>query len=372
MIELFSRKTGSGLADFLDTNRETVRLLASPEFVEDLDRLLRETNEELDRSIWPRPLDESAFEYLESQQACAKEEVHYIVADAADEEKRISDLSSMYPNLRFLGLGRDVFPCIAARRVALAFRSGERVSMRLPKKMVVVCATPRSGSSLVCDVISSLGAGNVREHLRPHILGALKSRYSFDRQAALRRFIDVATRGEWLGTKVITHFFEEYAATGKGLEQLFKIAASADVYFIFIDRRDKVAQSVSRDLAIQRGIWHVTNDDLEKQILKAPECRFDFSRLLHTYFRFRKETAVLDILREIAGSRRLELTYEEDVNGANIDQLRSRISHFLEIEEAPSTKKAGATLRRKIPGRANELFAARFRARYQALFRCDP
>jgi len=162
----------------------------------------------------------------------------------------------------------------------------------------ILCATPRSGSTLLCGLLAATGrTGNpdsfyrpqsrmdwVREWGLPDPVGMDKA--EFDRsflEAAIR-----AGRGDTgiFGLRLMRENLEELSAI---LDRLHPGLASdrarfewafGEVLYIHLSREDTLAQAVSLVRAEQTGLWHVAPDGTELERLAPPEPpRYDFDRI---------------------------------------------------------------------------------------------
>jgi LPS sulfotransferase NodH len=120
---------------------------------------------------------------------------------------------------------------------------------------VIVC-TGRSGSSHLCDLLTSTGVcGRPAEHLREPMIHAIAHGH-VDLDALMRRLVVAqATANGVFGTKVISRFLLELIDTVP-VETLRRRLPPVKV--IYLGRRDKIAQAASAIRAKKTGRWHVT------------------------------------------------------------------------------------------------------------------
>lgn len=150
----------------------------------------------------------------------------------------------------------------------------------------IICATPRSGTTLLCDLLADTGVAG-----RPD---------SFFRLQSMRwwaQYLDVSVT-EWAdecafdqpyltavlqegagGTQVfgmrlmweqVDHLSQRLGVLYPGLSSdnaRFR-AAFGPTCFVHLSRQDKVAQAVSRIKAEQTGLWHVAADGTERERIK--------------------------------------------------------------------------------------------------------
>ncbi len=166
----------------------------------------------------------------------------------------------------------------------------------------IVGATPRSGSTLLCDLLSdTAAAGQPHSYFRrediswwAHQFGVStadwRTEHEFD-----RAYLEAVRRQGTGGTRVfgLRLMWESVAGLSTRLDSFypnldsdkarFKAAFGAQVY-VHLSRDDKVAQAVSLLRAEQTGLWHVNADGTERERLKAGEVPVysgrDLSRLV--------------------------------------------------------------------------------------------
>ncbi len=143
----------------------------------------------------------------------------------------------------------------------------------------ILCATPRSGSTLLCRMLSETGvAGRPKSYFhRPSMLSwATAVDVAADREdlETFKRVLEAVLergrgRSDVFGLRLMR---ESYGSLAGWLEALFpdhpsaagrfEAAFGAPLY-IYLRREDKVAQAVSRAMAEQTGLWHRAADGRE-------------------------------------------------------------------------------------------------------------
>lgn len=208
------------------------------------------------------------------------------------------------------------------------------------KPRIVICATQRSGSTLLCEDLRNNGLGNAEEHYlglvnRPSLDGIGPVLASIERagtdaggafsikiMSSYAPRIDEAMRAEGHG--------RGHEGEWAGLASYFK-----DACWIYLDRRGKVAQAVSRAVSKATGINHAVSGADAKFIPGRASIGYDAS--------YNEKVAVtpaeiaehlLDIAVEgeawerffaAHGIRPLRLAYEEIVEApAYINEVRKR------------------------------------------------
>ncbi len=150
----------------------------------------------------------------------------------------------------------------------------------------IICATPRSGSTLLCDLLHDTGvAGNPHSFFRREDFAEWAEEFNvpvaqwpdhqaFD-QAYLDAVVEYGTGATGLfGMRLMCESLRDLAirleVLSPGLPNdiaRFQSAFGPPVY-LHLSRKDKVAQAVSRWKAQQTGLWHVDADGTERERLK--------------------------------------------------------------------------------------------------------
>jgi LPS sulfotransferase NodH len=160
----------------------------------------------------------------------------------------------------------------------------------------IICATPRTGSTLLCRLLKSAGAGDPDSFISRFIPEwadewGVPSASSVPPETFAAAYLDAAIKagkagGNIFGLRLMRENVGDLDAmidlVHPGLppgrarfERLF-----GRLLYIHLSRRDKVAQAVSLVKAEQTGLWHVAPDGSELERLAPPaEPRYDFERL---------------------------------------------------------------------------------------------
>jgi LPS sulfotransferase NodH len=357
MKTLFAANSEIRLVRFLNDHSRRLRLLCDPGFVADLYYARRD---EKDAPELTAPVQALSIETMDSLRALAAgndEPPLFVVAAPANEAERLRTLREEYPKLAFVGLAEHVVPALVAQAAHRLFEpapaSGKPGE---PLKLAIVFATPRSGSSYVCDILDGLGVGRPKEHLRDTLIELFASSYRFDKIAAIRNFLRYSARDGWVGTKLITHFVDDFVTTCGLADVATAFDIPIDIYPIFLDRQDRTMQAISGELAARRGVWHITDATSRQKIDGARAVRYDFHSILKRYLGYSSQSAFLGALRELFG-RRLDLVYETDV----VDQLAlaDRLATFLGVD-GKDRSFVKAAQRERIANSLNDQFRASF------------
>lgn len=156
----------------------------------------------------------------------------------------------------------------------------------------IVCATPRSGSTLLCDLLTDCGVAgrpnsfyrqvSIADWIEQWGLTEPKESAGFD-----RAYFDAAraagsSANGMFGMRMM---WDSVAYLSARLEKLFPgrendavryEAAFGRTVYVHLSRRDLVAQAVSRYRAEQSGLWHLHADGSERERVKtAPPPQFN-------------------------------------------------------------------------------------------------
>lgn len=160
---------------------------------------------------------------------------------------------------------------------------------------LILCASPRSGTTLFCDLLTATGvAGRPASYYRVEDIAEWAARMGVapgEGAAFERAYLDaVVKRGTAdTGTFALRLMWPSLAELTARLELVFpgladdaarlEAAFGAPLY-VHLSRRDKVAQAVSRLKAHQTGLWHMGADGTERERTAAHQAPvYDFERI---------------------------------------------------------------------------------------------
>ncbi len=165
-------------------------------------------------------------------------------------------------------------------------------------KSYIICGTPRSGSTLLCDVLAATKAA-----------GAPDSFFMRDVDPVWARAWDLPERSDLSDAAYGAAYLAAAIKAGSGQTGVFGLrlmrenlgdvarmidavypglasdrarlrAAFGEVLFVHLSRADKLAQAVSLIKAEQSGLWHIGPDGSEAERLSPPQKpRYDFARI---------------------------------------------------------------------------------------------
>ncbi|MTH97981.1 Stf0 family sulfotransferase [Roseibium sp. RKSG952] len=194
----------------------------------------------------------------------------------------------------------------------------------------VICTSPRSGSTLLCKLLSATGiSGDPGSYFHEPSLCEWCTYFGLERDsgdtehALLSRIFQAAIakgRGptDTFGVRLQRHsfaFFTEQLARlcpGHGSDAGRFAAAFGRTLFIHLTREDKIAQAVSFVKAEQTGLWHRAPDGTELERLAPPKDPiYDNHVLKAVHDRFQAYDRDWTAWFEQQGIAPLRIAYEE-------------------------------------------------------------
>jgi LPS sulfotransferase NodH len=241
-----------------------------------------------------------------------------------------------------------------------------------PKRCYLVCATQRSGSTLLCEGLESTGvAGRPREYFEelketgvprrpreyfwelrsPEVFRLLPHDSQLDREAessptwsrddyavhlaaALR---EGTTPNGVFGAKLMWNYFNDFMALMRGIPRLGGMgdgsllnAAFPELRYVFVSRSDKVRQAVSMWRALQTWVWRQEEGAPASEA--APERRavYSFDAIDHLLDQLRRQEDAWRGFFFRIGQRPLALYYEDIAS--DLEETVGRVLDDLGIE----------------------------------------
>lgn len=193
----------------------------------------------------------------------------------------------------------------------------------------IICATPRSGSTLLCTLLAATGvAGNPNSFFRTESLSVWTQEWGLPDIKALsgpaitRRYlaalrIEGTAQTGLFGLRLMA---ENIVDASNALDQIHPghpndharfEAAFGKTLYLHLSRQDKVAQAVSRIKAEQSGLWHMAPDGSEYERLSpAKPLAYDAKRIARTIAQYRASDAAWQAWFAAQGITPMRLTYE--------------------------------------------------------------
>ena len=252
-----------------------------------------------------------------------------------------------------------------------------KASANIQARSYIICATPRSGSTLLCDLLHDTGvAGNPHSFFRREDFAEWAEEFNVavaqwpEQQAFDQPYLDAVVK---YGTRATGLFgmrvmWESLGNLSTRLEALFPGLANDSArfqsafgpsVFLHLSREDKVAQAVSCWKAQQTGLWHVDADGTERERLKPGQPpRFDAKELSKLVTELQDHDAAWARWFARQGVVPVSITYEmlSSQPQTTLALILSALGQDKTIAETVAPRTA------KLADRENLEWAARFRA----------
>ena len=168
-----------------------------------------------------------------------------------------------------------------------------------PYDSYIICTSPRSGSTLLCSLLTAVGiAGNPKSYFHDcsidewlHYFDLVPDASLSERDTLVKIFKAAITQGsnsnDIFGLRVQRFSFEflrqklavlhpEHITDAERFKAVF-----GNTLYIHLTRQNKVEQSVSYVKATQSGLWHASPDGTELERLSPPqELKYDGGEIL--------------------------------------------------------------------------------------------
>jgi LPS sulfotransferase NodH len=162
----------------------------------------------------------------------------------------------------------------------------------------VICASPRSGSTLLCRGLEATGrAGAPAEYFdrRPEVLRYWHHRLGARPQATYADTIIAATstpngvfgaKTHWTTFGDMRELLSEGAAPHRHVAEIESVdallrARFPTVRYIWLSRRNKVAQAISHYRAARSGVWEIVTEEDRGERRRSDLVRFDHDAIAH-------------------------------------------------------------------------------------------
>ncbi|MBL8688444.1 MAG: Stf0 sulfotransferase [Rhodospirillaceae bacterium] len=193
----------------------------------------------------------------------------------------------------------------------------------------IICATPRSGSTLLCDLLASTGvAGKPHSYYRNEDASHWAELWGVPRphrlddpvfeKAYLGAMIREGTAGT--GTFGLRIMWPSIADASKRLDAIegnhvdvtIRLArAFGPTLYIHLSRQDKLAQAISLVRAEQSGLWHLAADGTERERTAPSQTpTYDAGRIAELLEELQSDDAAWTDFFSTRGIAPLRLTYE--------------------------------------------------------------
>jgi trehalose 2-sulfotransferase len=256
-----------------------------------------------------------------------------------------------------------------------------------PKRSYLVCATPRSGSTLLCETLEQTGvAGRPREYFEalketgvprrpreyfwglrsPEVLRLLPHDAQLDRDSErvatwnrddYARHLDASiqegtTANGVFGAKMMWGYFDDFLELTRGIPRFGGMgdgsllnAAFPDLQYVFVSRSDKVRQAVSLWRALQTWVWRKAEGHADDEPLPEQRAVYSFDAIDHLLDQLRRhEDAWRGFFFRI-GRRPLTVLYEEVAD--DLDATVERVLGALDLQRPHVSSPPAQPMRRQ-------------------------
>ena len=193
----------------------------------------------------------------------------------------------------------------------------------------IICGTPRSGSTLICEMLAARGvAGRPNSYFRPQDIAWWAEKWGVSLAEGIetagfdRAYLEAMHREGGAGTGILGVRIM-YSSLVEAARRLNRAAGRAGhaaealreafgpVLYIHLSRRDKLGQAVSLARAEQTGLWHLRADG---SVLEGgetqPEPVYDGARIGTILDELERDDAAWERFFAEHGIEPLRLTYE--------------------------------------------------------------
>lgn len=192
----------------------------------------------------------------------------------------------------------------------------------------ILCGTPRTGSTLLCDLLASAKAGKPDSFYGRAFMAdwtkewALPSRDQMSEKDFNIAYLDAAIRAGKGGTgifglRLMRENLDELSAIvgqifpGLPSDKARFERAFGKILYLHLSRVDKLAQAISYIKAQQTGLWHIAPDGTEIERLAPPkEPEYDFERIRNEVMTLEGYDAAWNTWFEAQGIDPFRIAYE--------------------------------------------------------------
>jgi trehalose 2-sulfotransferase len=260
-----------------------------------------------------------------------------------------------------------------------------------PRRSYLVCATPRSGSTLLCETLGATGVAGVpgeyfeelketgvprrpREYFwglrSPEVIRLLPADADLDPETERRPgwsredYAEHFNAGLRAGTtpngvfgaKMMWGYFPDFLELMRGIPRFAgmgdgSLLASAfpELHYVFISRSDKVRQAVSLWRALQTWVWRKASGASAEEPLPQRQAVYSFDAIGHLLDQLRRQEDAWRGFFFRIGQRPLALLYEEVAGDP--DTAVGRVLDKLEIPR----EQAAAPIPRRMGRQSDDL-----------------
>ena len=192
-----------------------------------------------------------------------------------------------------------------------------------PKKTLIICFTPRSGSSLLTELIQQTGRlGHAGEFLNPEFIPKIlqSSPASSPYEHLVRVLNHTKSRNGVASIEVtwfhLALFFQSLAIDPMTRQMPWPLDSSS--YFVYLNRDNFVAQAISLYKATESGLFHATQIGKGDQHAEHSKLKFDSEKIKHWCEHLLQQEFGFEKWFVAHGIHPLRLRYEEFIENKKI------------------------------------------------------
>lgn len=275
---------------------------------------------------------EDCWRSIEHDKEDILQKTELVIIASINHERYIYEQVKQKFNQKILLLFDDIFINLVTGRNVFA---PIPKNLTPPKVNYCILSTPRSGSTMFCDALTSTGlAGFPREHLREPSL-TLEQHGNFDSSRYIKAIKSLhTTPNSVFGTKLISHFIKRYLVASNN--QLNPVQYFDK--FIYLVRQDKAAQAVSLFMAQKSGVWKINKAEklssYREKINNKSVTQEDLQQVHKLHGRLIQEEKFIEDLCQQNNIEPLVVSYEDLTTDlySNVE----RVLHYLDIISSSS------------------------------------
>lgn len=223
-------------------------------------------------------------------------------------------------------------------------------------KSYLICAIPRTGSYLLCDMLGATGvAGRPNEYFSDSYQRHWSKRWgSSDYDSYLRRVIQIGTTENGImGVKSHPWQFNHFARQAAGRAPVTYVERPAvlerwfpNLHYVWLRRRDRLSQAISYAKSLQTNIWWDADTEPVPNATPKPEAlEFDFDLITQSVARLVEEEDMWRRYFDSNGIDPLVIFYEDLV--VDPDSSVQSVLELLKVGPPPAVPAQHPSFRRQ-------------------------
>ena len=230
------------------------------------------------------------------------------------------------------------------------------------RKNYAVCFTARSGSTMLCSLLTqSRALGVPAEFLNPR--GPMQKFLAENPASSLEQLFDYLRREKTtpngvFGFKVVYQDFKPV------IDQQLVERLLSPMQYLYLTRKDLVLQAISLYRAISSNQWHRFRNNVQKKLVEPRKVVFDEKKILCQLDILQKDQLQWEQFFRENSISALRLTYESLLD--DIQDVLARIFNFLDVQ-ADCSVDLGSSSTEKLGDDTSLEWASRIRKKYPAM-----